>query len=77
MAGSPLQQWWDRLSDAQRSSLKTAAAEHRLTEEPASQLLADTECPVRSVEPRWELDSGPGRVWIMPELIRRFIAERT
>ena len=77
MARSALRDWWDRLSDSQRVILKAAAAQYRLDKEPAAQMLADTGCPVRSVEPLWDPSMEPCRVLIMPDFIRGFIAERT
>ena len=76
VAGSLMQSWWDRLSAQQRAKLALAAAECRLQDGLSCQVLADTRCPVFSVQPeQWPL-AGAGQVWVLPEFLRAFIMER-
>jgi hypothetical protein len=68
-----VQKWWDRLSDDQRTRVKTAAEEHNL-DAAGTQLLVDTGCPIGPVGTKWE--SEPEYSWIWPESVRAFVAEQ-
>jgi hypothetical protein len=63
-----LQQWWDRLTDAQHAQLK-AAAEHQL-DDATKQLMIDTRCPVGPFGTAWESDPFS---WNWAEPTREFV----
>jgi hypothetical protein len=72
-AEAEVQKWWDRLSDGQRTRVKTAAEEHHL-DAAGTQLLVETGCPIDPLGTKWE--SEPEYSWSWPESARAFVAEQ-
>ena len=54
------QTWWDRLSEANRTRLKTAAGDDVLRRA-TTRLLLQTACPLGPIGTRWETPIGPMR----------------
>jgi hypothetical protein len=69
-AEAEVQKWWDRLSDDERTRVKTAAEEYHL-DAAATELLIETGCPIGPVGTRWASEPEPS--WSWPESVRMFV----
>lgn len=75
------QAWWDRLSEENRTRLKTAAGDDVLRRA-TTRLLLQTACPLGPIGTRWETpigpmpESQPEIAWSWPEPVRRFVLSR-
>ena len=69
-----LTKWWERRSDEQRATLKSAAEDNRMDTETRT-LLIDTQCPVGPVGTRWENppEGWTDYAWSWPNDVREFI----
>ncbi|MDG4667988.1 hypothetical protein [Mycobacterium sp. 236(2023)] len=66
-------EWWSRLSDEQRATVRAAAAASRVDEQ-IFKLLATTRCPVGPIGTAWEAETDYS--WSWPHGIRTFVASQ-